>query len=583
MSGGGKSEVQTSEPSDFIKPYLVPGLDEAKKFFGESPPKHYSEGDGGTFRSAIAGFGDGSNAALNEMFRRGMMGAQNRWGAQDALNIFNSGGMGDWNTVDAMKGLGGGNAYADNPVTSRLADMSTANTFRGNPVYGELERLNAGNGMNLSKNLHGRIGDLAQTGGVDPMAARMEGLMAAGGMNHARNLFDRTSDIIDTGGDVAGMTRTAIGDITATGAGSNSQIRDDTRDLITGQAQAANPGLRNLGTNPYLNATFDKAADAVTRRYQTATAPGVDSAFAGRGRYGSGLHANAQGAAARELGDTLGGLATGIYGGAYGQERQLQEGANANLASQYLQGQGLRASTAGQSAAQAAEDARLRLQAQGLISSDMSGDLARRMAASKDMMGAESADWSNLMGGMDRLSNMHDAAAGRRMQAAQNMLGAEQQDWQNLTGNLDRMSGMYDAGAARQMQAADMIGRAYESGADRQLSALGAANAANLANRAQQLQSLGLVPQYQAMDYADLDRALGVGQARDALEQRKLDERVEAFDFGQNAPWANLQRYLALINGGTPYMTRSTTGGGSGSDAFLSALGSIGRGFVSGR
>ena len=532
-SGGGDVQRQTSEPSDWAKGFLTPGMDEAKRLFGEGPAKHYTEDNG----SAIYGFGSQTNNALDAMYSQGMNGAQNRQGATNALNMFTSGGAIDGDTTNAMRSLGlGGNAYQQNPV------------------YNQLAGLNAGGGMNLSKNLHGRIGSIADGGDVDPMRARMEGLMSGGGMNHAQNLFDRTKDLIDTGGNVGGYSRSTVGDITASGAGSNSQIRGDINDLITGQAQAANPAFTSLGLtssgaylggSPFLDSMYDRAADRVTRNFRTSTSPAIDGRFAmTSGGSGSGAAQIARDSAERNLGDTLSGLATDIYGGDYGRERDRQLSAASTLGSQYLQGQGLRSATAGQSAAQAAEDARLRLAATGQVAGDMSGDAARRMQASQNMLGAEQADWSNLMGGMDRMSNMRGQDLARQMQAAQQMTGAEQTDWQNLTGNLDRMSNMYDTGA------------------DRNLATLRSANDMNLANRSQQLQSLGLMPTWQQMESTDIDRALGAGGARDALEQKRLDERVSAFDFGQNAPWSNVQRYLALTGGGNPGTTTSMTGGG---------------------
>jgi hypothetical protein len=64
-----------------------------------------------------------------------------------------------------------------------------------------------------------------------------------------------------------------------------------------------------LNSNPYLDATFNNARDAVTS--------GVNAQFSGAGRTGSGAHAG-------QLGDSLGQLATNIYGGNYQNERANQ-------------------------------------------------------------------------------------------------------------------------------------------------------------------------------------------------------------------------------------------------------------------
>lgn len=64
-----------------------------------------------------------------------------------------------------------------------------------------------------------------------------------------------------------------------------------------------------MNNNPYLDATFDRMSDKVT--------DGVNSNFSMAGRYGSGAH---QGI----LGESLGNLATDVYGSNYRTERQNQ-------------------------------------------------------------------------------------------------------------------------------------------------------------------------------------------------------------------------------------------------------------------
>lgn len=77
-------------------------------------------------------------------------------------------------------------------------------------------------------------------------------------------------------------------------------------------------------SNPYIGKTFDAAADAVTRQYQTATAPQTAGAMASAGRYGSGAYNNQVKNNELGLGTTLGNLGTSIFGNNYQQERQNQ-------------------------------------------------------------------------------------------------------------------------------------------------------------------------------------------------------------------------------------------------------------------
>ena len=76
-----------------------------------------------------------------------------------------------------------------------------------------------------------------------------------------------------------------------------------------------------LRGGPELDAEFNRAAEGVTRQYQTAVAPQVGGAFGRSGRYQSGGRLNAQDTAQRGLGDTLANLGTDISGGNRRAER----------------------------------------------------------------------------------------------------------------------------------------------------------------------------------------------------------------------------------------------------------------------
>jgi hypothetical protein len=451
--GGGQTSTSKSEPWDGQKPYVLEGYQGAEDLYKKGPAQYYQG-------NTVAGFGNESNNAMNAIYQQGMNGAQQRAGSQYALDQFSNGGLGDFGTVTQMRNLGANNNFANDPAVSRLADMSF-------------------NGPGTAANLNNRLGD-----------------------------------ITGNGGNVAAYTRGAVGDITQTGGGSNSQIRNDTYDLITGAAQNANPAFASLkaaangnfiGANPYLDDTYARAAGGLTRQFREGVAPGLDSAAASHGRYGSGMHANVKDAAGESFGRSLGDLANTIYGGAYNQERQNQLSAANSLGSLYAQGQGLRASTAAQSADQASRDAQLRLAATGQISGDMSGDIARQLQAAGMLQSAEASDASQKLAANAQLSN------------------------------------------------------AYNQGADRQLQSLNSANAAYNASRAQQLQALGMQPAYQQMGYTDLNNASAVGANRDQMAQQMLNADIARWDFNQNKDWQNLSRFVSSINGGSPNATTSVT------------------------
>ncbi len=96
-----------------------------------------------------------------------------------------------------------------------------------------------------------------------------------------------------------------------------------------------------LGGNPYLDAQYDQAAQAVTRQFSESVLPGVNATFGGAGRTGSGAHQAAVSSAQGELAGQLSGMAAQMYGNNYQQERTNQLQAANQLAGMGIQQGGL--------------------------------------------------------------------------------------------------------------------------------------------------------------------------------------------------------------------------------------------------
>ncbi|MCK5602531.1 hypothetical protein KAR91_11695 [Candidatus Pacearchaeota archaeon] len=77
-----------------------------------------------------------------------------------------------------------------------------------------------------------------------------------------------------------------------------------------------------LNKNPYLDQMFADASGAVGEQFRDIVQPGITSRFGLSGRSGSGLESAAHGRSERQLADTLGSMASSIYGGDYARERQ---------------------------------------------------------------------------------------------------------------------------------------------------------------------------------------------------------------------------------------------------------------------
>lgn len=100
----------------------------------------------------------------------------------------------------------------------------------------------------------------------------------------------------------------------------------------TAQGQFVNPD-----TNPYLDAYYDRATEQAQRTFQESLSPGLDAQYSMSGRLGSGSFANARDTLEGQYAQQLGDIATGIYGGAYDQERQRQMAAAQQLGGLYNQ------------------------------------------------------------------------------------------------------------------------------------------------------------------------------------------------------------------------------------------------------
>lgn len=154
--------------------------------------------------------------------------------------------------------------------------------------------------------------------GIQPFLSRL--------YNRADALYGSPAGQMDyypnsTVANLSNQTQGALGAITNLGMGGTpyGQAGDS---LLTNTLQG-----NYLNGNPYLDQMYDRAAQAVTRNFSEATLPGIGTQFSMAGRLGSGAHQNAADWAMSNLGNSLSGLATNIYGGNYAQERQNQMGA----------------------------------------------------------------------------------------------------------------------------------------------------------------------------------------------------------------------------------------------------------------
>ena len=208
-----------------------------------------------------------------------------------------------------------------------------------------------------------------------------------------------------------------------------------------------------LNANPYLDAQFNRAAQNVSDQFKNTVTPGINQTFGAAGRTGSRAHTGAMGEAQGNLGDTLGNLATDIYGGNYATERQNQLAAAGELGGLGMQGNQLGLSAAGLGADVYKSDAARQLGAAGLTN-NMFGNVSGDLRAGQGL---------NL--GQNQLAaNMFNQGQG--MQLGQNQLAnqAYQQGQDRQLGANQFAGSMFNQGQANQLAANQLASSHWNQG-----------------------------------------------------------------------------------------------------------------------
>ena len=178
------------------------------------------------------------------------------------------------------------------------------------------------------------------------------------------------------------------------------------------------------------------------------------------------------------------------------------------------------------------------------------------------------ADGSSLLTGAQDFTS--DAMGGSFVNPAQAMLQKTAQG-DFLSGNneylqaamapaMDNIKGQFSAGgrlgsganiAAMTSAMAPVYAQNYARERQNQMAAQGQIGALAQQGFANQMNAARMAPQLAQADYADIDRAMGYGQMRDAKSSEALQDAINRHNFTQAEPQQRLQNYIAAIRGGT--------------------------------
>lgn len=265
-----------------------------------------------------------------------------------------------------------------------------------------------------------------------------------------------------------------------------------------------------LGSNPYLDQMFDTASSRAGEAFNEQTMPGIAAMFGSGGRTGSGMQAQVAENATENFGRDLQGMAADIYAPSYEAERDRQIQAANSLGGMNLEGQGMGANTWG-------GEQQRRLGAAGL-----GGDLYSRM--SQDDLGRLGLGQNLYMG--ERGLQQGGAQFGMNYDQSARGMGFD----------------MYNSGLDRQFDSANSQNQYGLGGMGMQNDMYG--------NISQDMGRAGAIaPSLYNMDWGNIQQMMGVGNMVENQGRDVLADEMNRYNFGQNAPWSNLNNYANAIYG----------------------------------
>jgi hypothetical protein len=134
----------------------------------------------------------------------------------------------------------------------------------------------------------------------------------------------------------------------------------------------------------------------------------------------------------------------------------------------------------------------------------------------------------------------------------------ERQAQENAIGRLGTLE---QQGLANRMAGAGALTSGQQQALSTRLNAMVNAGQMTAADANRQLQAAQMAPALAEADYADIQKLLNVGQMREGYDAAALQDAMARWNFGQNAEWDLLNRYISSIGGSPMGSTTSTSGG----------------------
>lgn len=371
------------------------------------------------------------------------------------------------------------------------------------------------------------------------------------GQASAGQLQNTQADVLNPA--VGGLS-TGVGTLgqAATGGFSNAEAGalDPAANALQGGVDALQGTASGnfVGANPYLDDQFNRAADQIEGQ--------VKGLAASRGMSGSGLEQDM-------FADTLAGLATDMYGGAYNMERGFQESAGSQLAGLGLSGAATAAGL-GESALDRQIGAGSNLAGLGLSGATTTAGLgenalSRQVGAAGQLAGIDQTDRATGLSGLSTAAGLAESDYGRSLDAAGQLAAINTNDLNRETSAI-----MGAAGLENQQFNQSLAAQQFNQGLVQQNNQNDFTNAQinnQFSNDAtsRQLGAIGALPGMFDYQNQAAQQMLGVGATQEGYAGQELQDAINRFNFEQSAPWDQLFRYGQALGLSTPGMGQTQT------------------------
>lgn len=139
------------------------------------------------------------------------------------------------------------------------------------------------------------------------------------------------------------------------------------------------------------------------------------------------------------------------------------------------------------------------------------------------------------------------------------------QERANQEAAVGRLGTMEQQGVANRFAGAGGLTSGQQQALQTKLGALGAAQGVSAQDLERQYRAAAAAPGMAELDYADIDKLLKVGTAREGQSAAELKDAMDRFNFEQNLPYAKLSQFANLFSsvpqGGTVTSTATPQGG----------------------